>query len=150
MAKLSSLDASNEIEGIGSTIKIKSPSSNVGINVLPTNPNREKLRTKKSIAPIKSVLVRVKAKLSVGAYNCAKKRSNRVSECGTVLRSNDATTGMTVRERINEPKRANTIVIATGAKSFPSSPSSVKSGKKTTAIIKSTLNTETLTSLEAR
>ena len=68
---------------------------------------------------------------SAGRYGRLICRMTQVSSSLPPLRKNAQSTGMTVSEKISEPTIANEIANAIGRNIFPSTPSSVKSGRKT-------------------
>jgi len=138
------------MEGMDSSWIIRSPSSRVGMKVLPTKGNSSVVTTSKLAASTSNMRGLSRAAASKGRYSAVSLRLSQGSSCSSLLIRNEATTGITVSENTSEPSNANTMVIVTGPNNLPSSPCNDSKGRNTIMIMMMPAVTGTATSFTAR
>ena len=121
---------------------IKVPSSIVGIKAFPVFEARYKEPPKRRNTVTNTAVECFMAKSRDGLNPFKSAFISQDSLSLRIFKINELITGISVRERIRELKRANTMLRATGLKSFPSSPSSVKSGINTMMMISTPVTME--------
>ncbi len=131
-----------EIEGRDSIIAIIVPSSIVGIKAFPVFEARYSEPPKRRNTVTNTALECFIAISREGLKPFKRVFISQDSLSSRIFKINELSTGIRVRERIKELKRANTMLSATGLNNFPSSPSSVKSGINTMMMISTPVTIE--------
>ena len=134
-ARSSSSERSSEIDGDFCNCNRMSPSSMVGMKLLPVPKYAPMPTSKTSTAIPNARAVEVRTFSSSGRYTALTLRISQGSWCSRSFNSSEASTGTKVSDSSSEAPSANTMVSATGANILPSSPSRVSNGRKVRQMI---------------